>query len=165
MWIVGLVHVSIAALALGHVARAAGPEVFTVPVDDSFAVDACAFPVDGHAQGAIRIHDFFDTQGNLVREISNYNLKFTYTNPASGATVTSRSVGPDILRINQDGSATLFSIGLLARIITPGEGLLAVQVGRLGLFFTDPGDVDPDLTFEAGPHDTDVDAAICQALS
>ena len=83
-----------------------------------------------------------------MREISNYNLKFTYTNPASGATVTSRSVGPDIVRINQDRSATLFSIGLLARIVTPEKACWLCRWGD-SVCFTDPGDVDPDLTFEA----------------
>ena len=48
----------------------------------------------------------------------------------------------------------------------PGQGLLAVQVGTIHLFFTGPDDQDPDVTFEAGRHDEDADvtAALCQAL-
>jgi len=44
--------------------------------------------------------------------------------------------------------------------------LLAVQTGKLVLFFTDPSDDEPDVLFEAGPHDDDtaVNAAICQAI-
>lgn len=159
---------SIIALALGHSpgVRAAGPDVFSVPVDETSSFEACDFPVENHTTGAIRIHDFFDEQGNLVREVANYNLKITYTNSLTGESVTSRSAGPDILQVNPDNSANLLSIGLLARIVLPGQGLLAVQTGRLVLFFTDPGDQEPDVLFEAGPHDDDtaVDAAICQAI-
>jgi hypothetical protein len=32
------------------------------------------------------------------------------------------------------------------------------------LFFTDPGDEEPDVLFEAGPQD-DLDAALCEALA
>ena len=146
---------SIIALALGHSpgVRAAGPDVFSVPVDDTSSFEACDFPVENHTTGAIRIDDFFDEQGNLVREVANYNLKITYTNSLTGESVTSRSAGPDILQVNPDNSANLMSIGLLARIVLPGQGLLAVQTGRLVLFFTDPGDQEPDVLFGAGPHD------------
>ena len=101
-----------------------------------------------------------------MREIANFNLKTTYTNPATGDALTSISAGPDKLNVNEDGSATIASIGIIARIVAPGQGLLAVQVGTIHLFFTGPGDEDPEVTFEAGPHDEDADvtAALCHAL-
>lgn len=159
---------SIIALALGHspAVRAAGPVIFTVPLDEVSTFEACNFPVESHITGAIRVHDFVDEEGNLVREIANYNLNITYTNSLTGESVTLLSTGPNILQVNPDNSANLLAIGLLARIVVPGQGLLAVQVGKLSLFFTDPSDQDPDVLFEAGPHDenTAVDAAICQAI-
>ena len=123
---------SIIALALGHSpgVRAAGPAVFTVPVDETSSMEACDFPVENHTTGAIRIHDFFDEQGNLVREIANYNLKITYTNSLTGESVTSRSAGPDILQVNPDNSANLLSIGLLARIVVPGQDCWRRRPGR-----------------------------------
>jgi hypothetical protein len=151
---------------IGSSARAAGPDVFTVPVDETSSFDACDFPVDVRTTGAIKVHDFFDQQDNLVREIANFNLKFTYTSRLTGDTVTSISAGPDKLTVNGDNSATVASIGILGRIVVPGQGLLAVQVGTIHLFFTDPGDDNPEVTFEAGRHDeaAAVDAAVCQAL-
>jgi hypothetical protein len=151
---------------IGSPARAAGPDFFLVPVDDSFSLDDCGFTIEGRTTGSIKVHDFLDEQGNLVREIANFNLKTTYTNPATGDTLTSISAGPDKLTVNEDNSATLASIGIVARIVAPGQGLLAVQVGTIHLFFTDPGDEDPEVTFEAGRHDEDADvtAALCQAL-
>ena len=158
---------SIIALALGHspAVRAAGPVIFTVPLDEVSTFEACSFPVESHITGAIRVHDFVD-EGNLVREIANYHLKISYTNSLTGESVTFPSTGPNILQVNPDNSANLLAIGLLARIVVPGQGLLAVQAGKLSLFFTDPSDQDPDVLFEAGPHDenTAVDAAICQAI-
>jgi hypothetical protein len=152
--------------SIGSPARAAGPDFFVVPVDDSFSLDDCGFTIEGRTTGSIRVHDFFDEQGNFVREIANFNLKTTYTNPATGDKLTSISAGPDKLTVNDDGSATLASIGIVARIVAPGQGLLAVQVGTIHLFFTGPDDQDPDVTFEAGRHDEDADvtAALCQAL-
>lgn len=93
-------------------------------------------------------------------------MNITYTNSLTGESVTLLSTGPNILQVNPDNSANLLAIGLLARIVVPGQGLLAVQAGKLSLFFTDPSDQDPDVLFEAGPHDenTAVDAAICQAI-
>ena len=151
---------------IGSSARAAGPDFIVVSVDDSFLLDDCGFTIEGRTTGSIRIHDFFDTQGNFVREIANFNLKTTYTNPATGDTLTSISAGPDKLTVNEDGSATIASIGIIARIVAPGKGLLAVQVGTIHLFFTGPDDEEPDVTFEAGPHDEDADVteALCQAL-
>ena len=79
---------------IGSSARATGPRVFTVPVDEASSFDACDFPVDLRTTGAIKVHQFFDDQGNLAREIANYNLKFTYINVATGDTLTSISAGP-----------------------------------------------------------------------
>ena len=162
------VAASALALAFGYspAAGAAGPVFFTVPVDDVFTFNECAFPVEGHTQGAIRVHDFLDSEGNLVREIANFSLRISYTNAITGESVILRSTGPNILEVNSDNSATLKAIGLLARVVSPGQGLLGLQAGRLVLFFTDPADLDPDVLFEAGPHDenAEIDAAICQAL-
>ena len=144
-------------------AGSTGPDNFTVQVDDSMSFNDCGFTIESHVKGFIRVHDFLDEEGNLVREIANFNLKVTYTNPETGETLSSRSVGPDILTVNEDGSATVASIGIIARIVVPGEGLLVAQVGKIVFFFTDPEDEEPDVIFVAGPHE-DLLAALCEAL-
>jgi hypothetical protein len=78
-------------------------------------------------------------------------------------TVATPDVGVDKVTIAADGSATVAVIGLIARIVVPGEGLVGAETGRLVLVFEGPGDEEPDVLFKAG-HD-DVAAAICAALA
>jgi hypothetical protein len=146
-------------------ARAAAPENFTVEVDDSFSFDDCGFTIEGRITGFLRVHTFFDQEGNVVMAINNFSLKITYTNPETGETLTYPIVGPDIVTLHEDGSATIASIGIITRVGVPGGGLVAAQIGNIVFFFTDPADEEPDVIFLAGPHGGDELAAVCEALA
>jgi hypothetical protein len=70
-------------------------------------------------------------------------------------------VGIDHITINQDGSATVAVVGIVARIVVPGEGLVFAHLGRI-VFDLNTGEA----IFEAGPHDDllDLFPALCSAL-
>ncbi len=155
-----LVHGTAAASPAG----AEGLDNFTFPVDELFSLDCGSFTIEGHVEGFIRVHRFFDKEGNFVRRISNFALKVTYTNPETGETLTTPSVGPDIFTLHEDGSRTIASIGIIERVVVPGEGLVAAQIGKIVFFFTGSGDLEPEVIFEAGQHEGDILAALCEAL-
>jgi hypothetical protein len=163
--VVALIAALVSGIATVPSARAAAPSIFTIPIDESFSFDDCGFTIEGRTTGFIREHVFFDEEGNVVRVIDNFALKISYTNPETDETLTIPIAGPDIITLNADGSATVASIGIITRIVVPGEGLVAAQVGTIVLFFSDPEDVDPDVIFVAGPHEGDIFAALCDALA
>lgn len=158
-----LVLVATAALALAGAAGAAKPVIFTEEIDDFLpgAVDCGTVALDVAVQGAVTVHEFADGD-----TIANFRLRITWTNPVTGASLWSPSVGPDITRLNPDGSATIDVVGIIVRVVVPGQGLVAAQIGSVTFSFDSPTDTEPDVTF-AGPHDTDeeIDAAVCAALA
>jgi len=163
----GLISAAFSAALLLSVssAGAVAPDNFTVEVDESFSFDDCGFTIEGRTTGFVKVHVFFDKAGNSVGVINNFALKVTYTNPETGETLTTPVVGPDIITFQDDGSETVASIGIIARIVVPGEGLVAAQIGKIVFFFTDPEDEEPDVIFVAGPHDGNILAALCEALA
>ena len=161
----GLISTAFSAALLVSSAGAVAPDNFTVEVDESFSFDDCGFTIEGRTTGFVKVHVFFDKAGNSVGVINNFALKVTYTNPETGETLTTPVVGPDIITFQDDGSETVASIGIIARIVVPGEGLVAAQIGKIVFFFTDPEDEEPDVIFVAGPHDGNILAALCEALA
>jgi hypothetical protein len=157
----------LALLALPGAAAAGKPTFETIPIDESgpdeFLTEACGFPVEFGVAGTVKV-SVREGRGGTVYEITRVRLTRSFTNAETGETVTTRDVGVDKVTIAADGSATVAVIGLIARIVVPGEGLVGAETGRLVLFFEGPGDEEPDVLFKAG-HDDDVDAAICAALA
>jgi hypothetical protein len=149
-------------LALFTSAFAAKPEFFTIPVDDTLAFGECdGFTVIEHVQGKIKVSTHFDKDGSFSMEIVRFSLRHTYTNSETGASVRSQDVGIDKLTVNEDGSGTAAVIGIVARVVVAGEGLVFAHLGRI-VFDLVTGDV----LFEAGRHDdfADVLPALCAAL-
>jgi hypothetical protein len=144
-------------------AGALQPDVSTITVDKLITIPDCGFDVELSTVGFITVHEFFDEQGNLEMDISNFSLTQTFTNPETGESITTRNVGPDITSINQDGSSTVASIGLITNVVVPGQGKLS---GVSGIIVTtlDAEGNEIETVFEGGPHD-DFVAAICTALA
>jgi hypothetical protein len=144
-------------------ALAAKPETVTVPTDFSFVDDtSCGFPVETHITGFVRFIVFRDENGNVTRQINSFHQQITYTNLDTGKSVTSPSVGPDILYFQEDGSVTVFVLGIVSRIIVPGQGVVNLSVGRVVIAF--PAEGEGEVLFEAGPKD-DLFPALCDLLS
>jgi hypothetical protein len=156
-----------AALVVVSAASAGKPEATRIEVDDTIAgsIDCGSYQLDEHVFGHVILRTFFK-DGELVMELSNFALKHTISNPTTGEALTTPDVGADHFRIARDGSATLAIIGIVARVVVPGQGIVAGEVGKVTLFFTDPADTEPDVSF-AGIHDGSdaIDAALCAALA
>ena len=156
-----------ATLAFTSVAWAATPDAVRIEVDEIIpgAIDCGSYQLDEHLFGHIILREFF-RNGELVMELNTVALKHTVYNPTTGESLTTPDVGADHFTIAKDGSATLAIIGIVARVVVPGQGLVAGEVGKVTLFFTDPADSEPDVSF-AGIHDglDAVHTAFCAALA
>jgi len=163
-YVVGLIVM--AALAFVSAAWADKPDAQRMDLDvvTPGAIDCVTYTLDEHLTGHIILRDFF-TDGEFVMRVNNFALKHTISNPTTGESLTTPDVGADHFKIAKDGSATLAIIGIVARVVVPGQGIVAGEVGKVTLFFEFPGDV-PDISF-AGIHDGfgAIDAAFCAALA
>jgi hypothetical protein len=153
---------ALGALVFASNAVAAKPEMERVEVDESETIDCGGYEITHSVTGFIIFREFF-RNGEFVGAVTTYSLTESFTGP--GGTLVTPDVGIDHLRVEEDGSATLAVIGIVSRFVVPGEGLVFGEVGQLRLFFTEPGDPEPDVTFEAGHHDGDVVEAACELLA
>jgi hypothetical protein len=164
------------AVALGLVALAAGlpasvaaavPSSSVVVVDSTFVNDFdCPFPLVETVSGAIRDTLYVDGAGNPDMEIltAQYQgrLVVTWTNPASGKSLSSGEASPLIIDWNPDGTfQSLANMGLTFNVTIPGSGTVLLDVGRIVI------ERGHGITFVAGAHqelfgDT---AAFCAALA
>ena len=158
--LVGLVSLLSLATALPVVA--ATPEFTTVAVNETFDLVTCdGFTVIEHIEGTIKISTHVDQDGNLVMELNRVSLRHDYTNSVTGAMLSSPDVGIDAVRIRQ-GSETLAVVGLIRRIVVPGQGITLAAMGHLVVDLT-TGEV----IMVAGPH-ADLAAffsALCSGLA
>ena len=144
-------------------AFAAKPEIITIQVDDTIEIGACdGFTVIEHVEGTVKISTHFDQDGNFTMQLIRFSLRHTYTNSETGETLISPDVGIDKITVHQDGSVTIAVIGIVARIVIPGEGLVFAHLGRI-VFDASTGEV----IFEAGQHDAleDLFPVLCSALA
>ena len=143
-------------------AYAVKPDIITIPVDDTFESECDGFTLIERVEGTIKISTHFDHDGNFKMEIVRFSLRHTFTNSETGASLFSPDVGIDKITVNQDGSVTIAVIGIVSRIIVPGEGLVFAHLGRI-VFDAFTGEA----IFQAGPHDDldDVLPLICSALA
>jgi hypothetical protein len=146
-----LAALAVAALGFAASASAAAPDVFTVPIADSFVdTDTCgaSLPITTTAAGTIRFTTFAD--GTQIR-----HGDITVTLSANGKTATNNQHFNVFVT---DTTRTI--VGAVFTINVPGYGLLTLDAGRLVL--------GPDgLLFAAGPHESfygDV-AGLCSYLS
>lgn len=164
-YVVGLIVV--AALAFVSATWAAKPDAVRMEIDEITlgAIDCGSYQLDEHLFGHIILREFFKG-GEFVMALNNFALKHTISNPTRGESLTTPDVGADHLTFSKDGSSTLAIIGIVARVVVPGEGIVAGEVGKVTFFFTGPDDTEPDVSF-AGIHDgfDAVDAAFCAALA
>src|SRR5262245_52484536 len=95
----------VAVLAPGAVADP--PATTVTHVDRTFTVPAgpgtCPFPFTGHTEGTFR-----ETVFSSGRDVTHaVDIHITYTNPATGKTLTTVLAGPFIVEPNGDGTVTV----------------------------------------------------------
>ena len=119
-------HMSLAALlallmtaALAAPALAGKPtrEVIDIgtPADEAewgaYMTALCGFTITASIESTVTVHVFTDRNGEFKREIDKYLSWDTFTNPATGASVTLHDVGPDLFWFNHDGELMLAIVG------------------------------------------------------
>ena len=158
---------AVCVLGLGGTASAAKPESARIEVDNFIPgnLDCGSYSLDEHVFGHVILRNFVRND-EVVMSLDNFALKHTWTNPGTGESLTFPDAGVDHFTIRRDGSAIIATIGIVARVVVPGEGIVAGEIGRVEFFFTDPGDLIPDVTM-SGIHDGfgAVEQAICEALA
>ena len=164
---VAALSAAVCVLGLGGTASAAKPESVRIEVDEFIPgnLNCGSYSLDEHVFGHIIFRNFV-RDDEVVMTLNNFALKHTWTNPDTGESLTFPDVGADHFTISRDGSAILAIVGIVARVVVPGEGIVAGEIGRVEFFFTDPNDQDPDVTL-SGIHDGfgAIEQAICEALA
>jgi hypothetical protein len=137
-------------------ARAAAPLHESVAIDDTFTFDDCGFTLEEHDVGTLDFLTWYDDSGNRTRGIVTApGMKITWTNLATGASVTSQNPFVVHRRFNSDGSITIAFTGLVFAL--PGGGKAYVNSGREVIVFSN-GLVEP--VSSSGPS-----ADLCAALA
>jgi hypothetical protein len=136
-------------------AQAAAPVHTRESVDDTLTWDFCGFPVEEHITGTLVFSSWFDESGTRTREIVTApGLRVTWTNTATGASVTSANPFVVHKTDNPDGSVTVMFTGLGFAIT--GGGRAYVSSGHAVLLFSESG---VELLAGSGPS-----ADLCEAL-
>ena len=134
-----LVPTAVLALAGATAAAAAAPTVVETQIDRtrvlSASVDTCPFDIVVHSSGVRRDTTFDDGRSTILL----HDFFVTYSNPATGKSVTTALAGPVIVDPNGDGTVTVTVNGNDGGFVQPGEGLIFGDIGRL-VFIADASD-------------------------
>jgi hypothetical protein len=164
-----LAVIGLGALAVSAVATAGRPTHSTESFDNVFTIPAapagpCAYAIQGHATGTVKTTEFFDSSGNLVREISAFpRARVTFS--ANGKSISTVTPSVEHITFNADGSATVTITGLSGHLVTGGGPPLAADAGRIVFFFSSPTDTEPDLIFQAGQFNDGPFPQLCDVLA
>jgi hypothetical protein len=164
---IATLSVALCTLAFAGIAAAAAPDMERVEIDElNLAVIDCgSYSLDEHLFGHVILRTF-TRDGEVVMTLNTIALTHTFTNPDTGESLTSPDVGADLFMIRPDGSGILAILGIVARVVVPGEGMVAAEIGRVELVFTDPNDTEPDVTVSGIHSGFDaVEEALCAALA
>src|SRR5690349_9012432 len=92
----------------------AGPQTPQMIQDDiTFVDDSCGFPVTTHV--VLKYVNHFDANGQVT--MNNWDVHWTYTNPANGVTLQVVTNGPNQYTYNADGSVTTTLMGAQVKVI------------------------------------------------
>ena len=116
--------------------------------------DMCSFPVHVHVEG-----QFVVGPGGY-----HENTTYTLTNPATGRSLSQKSVRSDRFDPHPDGGWTSSTTGVV-RVTVPGRGLIYADIGRVSYNWDSSGHL---ISIEvAGRHDPPLayPAAVCGYLA
>ena len=150
------IAVATALTAAATSAHAAAPVHEWVSIDDTFTWNDCGFVVEEHDVATLHFVSWFDASGSRVRQlVAAPGSRVTWTNPVTGASVTSVNPYAVHKRDNPDGSTTIAFTGL--RFAIHDRGRAYVDSGREVIVFSGGG-IEP--VSSAGPS-----ADLCEALA
>jgi hypothetical protein len=147
------VAIATSLIAPGASAHAAAPVREPVPIDETFAFDDCGFPLEEHDVLELRFISWYDAAGVRQRQlVLAPGARITWTNVATGASVSIANPFVVHKSDNPDGSTTIAFTGLVFAI----GGY--VDSGRDLIVFSPATGVEP--LSSAGPSDD-----LCAALA
>ena len=147
---------ALTALAVATIAHATPPVHEWVSIDDTFTWDDCGFVVQEHDVATLHFVSWFDESGRRTRQVVTApGARITWTNPETGASVTTMNPFVVHKRDNPDGSVTVAFTGLVFAI--PRHGPAYVDSGRDLVVFSEDG---VHLLSSVGPS-----ADLCEALA
>lgn len=150
------VAVATSLTAAATLARAAAPEQDSISIDETFTQNVCGFPISEHDVLTLKFATWTDASGAPTRQIVTApGARITFTNLATGASVTIANPFVVHKTFNADGSITIMLTGLDFAI--RGGGHVYVNTGRALLVFAN-GSVSP--VASSGPS-----ADLCVALT
>jgi hypothetical protein len=137
-------------------APAAAPTHEWIPIDETFTWSDCGFAVEEHDVATLHIISWFDASGTRTRRlVLAPGARITWTNPATGASVTTANPYVVHRQDNPDGSATIAFTGLVFAI--QGGGQAYVVSGRDVILLADGSF---EILSSVGPS-----ADLCEALT
>jgi disulfide bond formation protein DsbB len=138
-------------------AQAATPVHEWVTIDETFTWDDCGFVVEEHDVATLHLTSWFDPSGARTRQVVTApGARITWTNVATGASVTTVNTYAVHKRDNPDGSATIAFTGPVF-VLPGGGGKAYVESGRDLIVFR-PGGI--EVLSSTGPS-----ADLCEALT
>jgi hypothetical protein len=150
------VAVATSLTAAATLARAATPEQESVAIDETFTQSFCGFPIQQHDVLTLKFVTWTDASGAPTRQIVTApGARITWTNLATGASVTSQNPFVVHKTFNSDGSVTIAFTGL--DFVIRGGGHVYVNSGRALIVFAN-GSVVP-------VSGSGVSADLCEALT
>jgi hypothetical protein len=151
------------ALGITGIAAAAKPLSETIVIDEHLIdTELCrGFDVMTDITGHVRFAQYFDSEGNVVKEVNNFAIQTSFS--ANGNTVQVVDVGVDLVKVFDDGSVTVAVTGNLQLVTAPGQGVVGGETGRLLLRISPTGEV--TVISEHGKRAGDPATAICELLA
>jgi len=136
------------ALVVAAPASAAAPNVFVV-VDEGRNEVACdGFTVVQEFRATIRVKEWLDDSGDLIRVIANVRWEGTLTNSETGFSIRDNASWTDFFDV---ASGDFAQAGLIWSLNVPGEGIVLLDAGQI--IFHPDGSVTihgPHQFFESG---------------
>jgi len=128
----------------------------------------CAFPVKIQTTGYGIVHTMFYPNGSRKQTIiTQPTTRVTFTNLDTGKSVSTPSVNLTIIRYDTAGNMVAkTSPGLMWRIVVPGKGLVAADIGQVGwkITFDSNGNIVSFDPISSGIRDGVTVAKLCDVL-
>ena len=126
-------------------AQAAPPERLTIPFNSSTLSRKCGFPLVRTFSGSMELQFHAENGSGVLRTIRQVRGEERIWNPATGASLTGRSIRVQNLKENveppvlhPDGSVSYHDsfVGMDNHLVVPGHGALIVDAGIRDVYYT-----------------------------
>jgi hypothetical protein len=132
-------------LLLPSFASADKPTRTVFPPTEDFVTDVCGFDVFVDVtQDQFAIIEFFDKEGNFIRDVESGAIKWTLTNVTTDESIFVNLSGPGFLTLSPDGSETFVGTGpwIFFEDLETGDPELLLVTGKFEVAFDTEGNVE-----------------------